>query len=172
MASICVNYLLLNELDFIRLKKVPQKKYFSPDRLEIQRVTDEEHRNDIYDVEALLAYAAEHWPSHFRESTTYGTSPDLKKVCSLYQLECSRFKLWFPLLWQARRPYESKPDMNDIRLAAFNGHSVILHLILDSDSVNLENRDNKQRTALYWAAELGYEKVVKLLLDNGADVNA
>ena len=94
MASICVNYLLLNELDVIRLKEV-EGGVFGQKRLEIQRATNEEHRNDICDVEALLAYAAEHWSSHFRVSTVDSRSPTLKKVCSLYQLERSRFNSWF-----------------------------------------------------------------------------
>ena len=55
MANICVNYLLLGELDLIRFKEVREEK-FGQKRLEVQRVTDEEYR----DVEALLAYASEH----------------------------------------------------------------------------------------------------------------
>ena len=62
--------------------------------------------------------------------------------------------------------------MNDNRLAAFNEYEVILRMIEDAKLVDLEAQDQHWRTALIWAAELGHEKVVEMLLDKGAEVNA
>jgi len=50
--------------------------------------------------------------------------------------------------------------MNNIRLAAFNEHEVILRMILSAELVDLEAQDRNGRTALMWAAELGHEKLV------------
>ena len=62
--------------------------------------------------------------------------------------------------------------MNDIRLAAFCGHETVLRMILDTKKVDLEAQDQKGTTALMWAAEGGYRKVVEILLDEGVNVNA
>ena len=61
--------------------------------------------------------------------------------------------------------------MNDNRLAAFNGHEVILSMIMGA-MVELEAQYQHRRTALIWAAELDHEKVAVMLLDKGAETNA
>jgi len=164
MASICVNYLSLDELCLIGSKKRKRKNN--------HMLISEEYENDIHGLEALLEYSAVHWPTHVRSFTIGSETPVMTKVRRLYKLEHSRFQLWFTLLWRTQRPYEQQPHMNDIRLAAFNGHDLVLRHLFENKSVNLEAKDNRRRTALIWAAELGYAKVVKLLLDKQADVNA
>lgn len=56
--------------------------------------------------------------------------------------------------------------------AAFNGHEVILRMILDAELVDLDAQDWEGRTVLMWAAELGNEEIVEMLLSKGAAVNA
>ena len=153
MAGICIDYLLLKKLDSI----------------DPESITSDEEENDICDIGALLKYSAEYWPGHLRNSPVGNGSPVLEKAYRLYQ-ECDRYQLWFPLLWRAQRPYEHQPDMDDIRLAAFNGHDMVLRLLLENKSTDLEATGDKGLTALLWAAKLGYRKVIIVLLDNGADV--
>ena len=62
--------------------------------------------------------------------------------------------------------------MNDIRLVAFNGHEMILSIVLAAGKVDLEAQDLQEKTALIWAVEEYHEKIVELLLDKGAEVNA
>ena len=62
--------------------------------------------------------------------------------------------------------------MNDLQLAAFNGHEILLRMILDSELVDLNSEnDSFERTALMWTSSEGHDKIVMILLDHGADVN-
>jgi ankyrin repeat protein len=63
--------------------------------------------------------------------------------------------------------------MNSIRLAALLGHEYSLQLLLQlTECYEINESDDDGRTALLWASQLGYNKVVQVLLDKGADVNA
>ncbi|CAG8982672.1 hypothetical protein HYALB_00014050 [Hymenoscyphus albidus] len=54
--------------------------------------------------------------------------------------------------------------------AARNGHEAVVKLLLQTDKVDADSKDNKYgQTPLSWAAENGHEAVVKLLLLNNAD---
>jgi ankyrin repeat protein len=49
----------------------------------------------------------------------------------------------------------------------------ILKAILQSNQYyNIDEFDNTGHTALAWAIQFGYEEVVQILLDNGANANA
>ena len=50
--------------------------------------------------------------------------------------------------------------MDNIRLAAFNGHDIITRLLLAEDNVDMESKDDRGRTPLSLAAENGHEAVV------------
>lgn len=63
--------------------------------------------------------------------------------------------------------------MNSIRLAAVLGHEKYSKLILQSTECSRINEsDDDGRIALMWAIEVGYDKVVQILLERGTDVNA
>ncbi|KAG9227950.1 putative ankyrin repeat-containing protein, partial [Amylocarpus encephaloides] len=174
MATICIDYLLLEELNSISTKLTETARSGIYDFLKsyIQSALREEDKDGTPKVDAFLEYSAEHWPEHLRNSTISSSGPIFSNICHLYQTKNNLFNLWFPLLWRARRPYRARPDMNSIRLAAFNGHDIVVSYLLSNDSVSLEEHDHEKRTALIWAAELGYKTVVKLLLDKDANVNA
>jgi ankyrin repeat protein len=164
MAKVCIDYLSLYELDSDELRKAQR----------MNKIRGLEGETDIPKLEvlALLKYSSEHWPSHFRDSCIGIGSSALTKVYDLYQSKNNCFQWWFPLLWRAQYSYEDPPHMSDIRLAAFNNHDVVLLHLLSKEGADLEDRDNEGRTALIWGAELGHEKVTKLLLDKQANVNA
>lgn len=63
--------------------------------------------------------------------------------------------------------------MNSIRLTALLGHDKVLERILQTEQYyHINKPDNNGVTALIWASQFGHEKVVQMLLDAGADVNA
>ena len=61
--------------------------------------------------------------------------------------------------------------MTRISLAALSNHNKVLEHLLGREEVCIDARDESGRTALYWASELGHDKIVQMLLDRGADVN-
>ncbi|KAK5213084.1 hypothetical protein LTR47_006963 [Exophiala xenobiotica] len=70
-------------------------------------------------------------------------------------------------------PYNDLPRMSSIRLGGLLGHDDILELTLGrSNEYAINECDEDGRTALLWASKGGHEKVVRILLDHGADVNA
>jgi ankyrin repeat protein len=170
MARICVEYLSLDELYHIAPKI--SKGRLAPTHHTIQNDRSQSKMDEEHEIEVLLLYSSEHWAAHFQDASFELKDAVISKARELCRVEGDQFQLWFPLLWRALRPYESRPRMNDIRLAAFNGHEVILRMILDAELVDLEAHDLNGQTALMWAAENGHEKVVQMLLDKGADLNA
>ncbi|CAE7007412.1 hypothetical protein PTNB73_00048 [Pyrenophora teres f. teres] len=56
-----------------------------------------------------------------------------------------------------------------LQLAAKNGHSDVLRLLLDKGA-NLDTRNNRSETALHWAVRSGNMSIAELLLLKGADV--
>jgi ankyrin repeat protein len=166
MAKICIEYLTCKDLDS---KKPESQKLLSADTP--WPYLDGEQAQDQPDITGFVTYAAEHWPSHVRHAHWDKRDPLMTKLCQIYDTRSERFHLWFPILWKATRPYENQPDMNNIRLAAFNGHEMVLELLLANKKLDLETKDESGQTALILGSQFGYEKVVQMLLDQGAEVN-
>jgi len=63
--------------------------------------------------------------------------------------------------------------MSGIRLGGLLSHENILELTLRGKEYrDIDESDKDGRTALIWASECGHEKVIQMLVDTGADVNA
>ncbi|KAH8587245.1 ankyrin repeat-containing domain protein [Bisporella sp. PMI_857] len=174
MARICIDYLLLRELDEIEVEVRHQQRgepHLRWKRSQRQLLLNEENKDSESGFEAFLKYSAQHWPSHFRNSTFDRESIVLAKACKLNLVEGDRFNLWFPILWGAWRGWSDQPHMNNIRIAAFNGHDIVLRCLLETEASKLDDKDGEKHTALIWAAELGHQKVARLLVEIGANVN-
>jgi ankyrin repeat protein len=171
MARICVEYLSLGELYHIMQAKTSEGRHV-PTRHTTQDDQRQSNMDEEREIEVLLSYSSEHWAAHFRDANFEPEDAVVSKALRLCRVDGNQFQLWFSLLWRAARGYESQPDMNDIRLISFNGHEVILRIILSAELIDLEAQDQQRRTALMWAAGLGHERVVQILLEKGAEVNA
>ena len=134
-------------------------------------ITTDWRKTNPIDLQVFLEYSAEHWPGHFRMVHIDIKNLLMTKACRLYRGEKEIYALWFNVLWTALRPYDNKPNMDNIETAAFNGHEGVLELLLETEQRNMK-RDQRDSTALYWAAEQGHEAAVKLLLERGVEVNA
>ncbi|KAJ5963373.1 uncharacterized protein N7479_003249 [Penicillium vulpinum] len=147
MANICLRYLLMDDLE------------------------DEEDKLSS-DTRSLLRYSALYWPDHVREMASTSDKELTDRVHRLYDITGKRFFLWFPILWKAARPYMRVPTMSALQLAAFNGHEKEAHLLLCQDKGNINTADDTGTYPLMYASIYGYDKVVQVLLEQGADVNA
>ena len=121
--------------------------------------------------QSFWTYSAEYWANHLRDADIGKNDALMTKTLRLYDTNSRRFRSWFSHFWHTFRQYQNEPTMNQIRLAAFNGHDTVLDLLFDHESFDLEASDKEDRTALIWAAELGHERVTSLLLEKGADMN-
>ncbi|KAH8598618.1 ankyrin repeat-containing domain protein [Bisporella sp. PMI_857] len=171
MACICIDYLCLRELDEIQVHQQRRELQLRWKHSKKQLLLDGEYKVSESGFEAFLKYSAQHWPSHFRNSTFDKEGIVFAKACRLNLAKSDRFNLWFPILWRAWRGWKDQPQMNNIKLAAFNGHDIVLRCFLETEASNLDDKDAEKQTALIWAAELGYKKVVKLLIEKGASVD-
>jgi tetratricopeptide (TPR) repeat protein len=59
-----------------------------------------------------------------------------------------------------------------LQRVAYEGDEGMVRLFLGLPNINVDLKDENGRTPLFMAAERGYERVVKLLIDKGAKINA
>jgi len=120
----------------------------------------------------FIEYCCEWWTTHYSLSQDTSGEDTFQDVLALYNTEGEMFKFWFDLLWKRTRQYDDAGSMTPIRFAALSNHNRVLEHFLERVGVHVDSRDEDGRTALYWASELSHDKIVQMLLDRGADVNA
>ena len=180
MVRVCMEYLLLAEFekdgqqrranDFPRqpCTKMSQKVRGRDSIAQAGNYTCQ--KDSQVDYETFLDYATIHWPDHFRKARLEGQDPLMKQALTLYHE--ARLDCWLPPFWEAMRPFEDEPGMNNLRLASFNGHETVLQRLLDKRLVDVDEPDSSGRTALSWAAYYGHEAAVQVLLNTRqVDVN-
>ena len=123
----------------------------------------------------FLDYAAKHWGEHAStvEDQICGLacsflSHDKLVSCAVQALSCSTYG------YNHSQRYPK--DSTGCHLAAHFGLLNVLEVLLPSQTgelaMALKERNSYDQDVLYIAAEHGHHKMVKLLLDKGADVNA
>lgn len=124
----------------------------------------------------FFLYAAEQWPTHFRQAKGEEHSGALElaaKICST----CSTGK-WFKKWWRFNvfdghhlSPYQSSPEgLSDLILTSLLGIKPLVKLKLQTDK-DLRSKDNRGFSALCWAVRCGHTPIVAMLLEAGANVN-
>ncbi|KAE8386051.1 hypothetical protein BDV23DRAFT_9169 [Aspergillus alliaceus] len=147
ISQICIRYLLMDDLESYQ----------------------EQTKSDI---QCFLSYSAEYWADHVRGMSLSQQQEMASLVYGVYSTTTGRFKMWFPIFWEAVMPLAMQPKMDAVHLAAFNGHSPVLKLIITAEEDTINKTDSSGATALMWASANGYYEAVQILLGEGADANA
>ncbi|KAH0209493.1 purine and uridine phosphorylase, partial [Aureobasidium melanogenum] len=155
MTSICIRCLNLEDCE------VPLSDDIPTDLLKA-----EESRKEF------IEYCCEWWTAHYSLSQDASEEDTFQGALALYNTEGEAFKFWFDRFWTRTRQYDRVKSMTPIRLAALSNHSRVLEHYLDTVGVHVDASDEDRRTALYWASKLNHDKMVQMLLDRGADINA
>ena len=135
-------------------------------------LSDEEHLSRF----PLLSYAALHWHEHAR---FLAHSADVNDLSQPFWKKGSEIRTsWLKAYWNLElgfRYRDGPPEsFSKLHLASFFGiFSLVEKLILGEGLMRrpyLERVDSQGMTALMWATWCGHEAVVRLLLENGADI--
>jgi ankyrin repeat protein len=119
----------------------------------------------------FIEYCCEWWTTHYSLSQGVGEEDTFRDALALYDTKGDAFEFWFNVFWTKTRQYDRANEMTPIRLAAMSNHDKVLDHFLDKMGMDVDAQDEDGRTALYWASELGHDKIVQMLLDTGADAN-
>ncbi|EJP61221.1 Ankyrin repeat-containing protein [Beauveria bassiana ARSEF 2860] len=117
----------------------------------------------------LLHYATTSWVSHLKLGDPAEESPN-DLMHRLGWLTEVMVEPWVRT-YKALEPYarDCPPTGSSlVHIGARHGLTKLLScLLLDTDRIDIDTRDNNGQTPLSWAAENGHEAVVKMLLDTG-----
>ena len=155
MTSICVRCLNLKH------REISASQELTPDILVA-----------IEGRKGFIDYCCEWWTTHHNLSQDASEGIIRQNVLALYNTQGKAFRFWFDRFWRKSRYHVGEMSMTPIRVAVLNNHDRILQHFIGEMGSDIEAADDAGRTALYWASESGYDKILKLLLDNGANINA
>ena len=162
LTHICSHYLSFSDFEVDPLWKQPDTEHHG-----LRRLEDGIHI-DTNKFE-LLDYVSKHWHDHFRLARKDPQQTQVwLHVCST---NTWNFKIWFRIYWLRR--YGSPaydPDLTPLMLASMFGHTTIVELLANGN--DLEKKDSRGRTALWWAVRVNHHHIVGQLLDKGASVNS
>ncbi|CAI7621152.1 unnamed protein product, partial [Penicillium pancosmium] len=134
---------------------------------------DLEHDDDsCSNIRSFLDYSALYWPDHKRKMSLTQDQDATGQVQQMYDTSRKIFSLWFPVFWKAIETYRAPPSMTALHLASFNGHEREVEFLLSLGGKDINSADSTGTYPVISASMNGYEKVVQLLLEKGAEVNA
>jgi ankyrin repeat protein len=184
MAKVCARYLLFIEFEEPLPRKKRKRKWVDYRNNEWSddddcndddedddddETTDEDNRDSCpaYD---FMDYSAEHWPEHFRKADMRYSDATFKSSLILYDLKSPRHHTWFPVYRKSH--YHVLATWTGLHFSAYCGHREVVRYLLENEKFKVDERDYVGRTALLLAAQRGHDKVVQLLVKEGADVHA
>jgi hypothetical protein len=148
MAVICLRYLLMEDL---------------------------EHDNDYdssHNIRGFLDYSALYWADHKRKMSLTQDQEVTSQFRQMYDTSRKGFSLWLPIFWKTIETYRNPPSMTALHLASFNGHEPEVEFLLSLGGKDINSTDDRGTYPVISASLNGHGKVVQLLLEKGAEINA
>ena len=126
------------------------------------------HYEKYCDAHPLLRYAAQYWPEHLNSSPVDQQNALIQKTAQLCSIKSRRCWTWLRVKKLAEDGYQPS-GYTDLILASELGLvAVVKHLLLTGIDINA--KDSEGASVLNRAVGNKDHEVVKLLLDNGADI--
>ncbi|KAK6500411.1 hypothetical protein TWF481_010755 [Arthrobotrys musiformis] len=150
LAEICIQHLYFAE--------------FESNPLYEDMIPSEYARSHVF-----LDYSANHWTTHVRKSQINSDEPMARYAMRLCNPNSTRCQTWLRIHWASTRTNIDFPkDLTDLMITSYFGLAAAVGFVLESDGVDLNRRDSKYgRSAISWAAENGFDTVVKQLIEAG-----
>ena len=157
LANICMQFLMLANFG--------EEKNWNED-------TSDEEILQCLGKYQFLAYAGKHWIIHLSQCESSLQRKRLQWILCLLDTPSPRFQVWF----RVRRNFEDRepclpPNSTSLILASSFGLTIILEHLLHSGT-DTNGEDSHGATALHRAIDQGDVDLVRILLENGADVEA
>ncbi|KAF3314537.1 hypothetical protein TWF173_004620 [Orbilia oligospora] len=167
--------------------------YLSHDTFKFGPCSTYEELEQRLQSNALYEYAATNWGYHIRKSTNDVEDPRevstnsgvdwftrpvdmIRLVIDLLSREDIRLACLQAMFTRGRYTQfvdrQSIDRVTGLHVAAHCGLTLVAKVMLAGDGVDLELADNIGRTALLFAAKEGYEDIVRVLIDSGANPEA
>ncbi|KAJ5787128.1 hypothetical protein N7457_002118 [Penicillium paradoxum] len=145
MARICLQYLLLEDLEH---EDEPGSK-----------------------ARSFLEYSALHWADHVRKLSSTPNHEVIDQLHRVYAMSEKRFSLWFSIFWKTGKSSDVF-KINPFQLAVFNGHEQEIRFLLPTNKKYVNKLDDTGEYPIFWASANGNDKIMQILLEQGADINA
>ncbi|EGX53194.1 hypothetical protein AOL_s00006g572 [Orbilia oligospora ATCC 24927] len=166
--------------------------YLSHDTFKLGPCSTYEEFKQRLQSNALYKYAAKNWDYHIRESTNdvekpreLSTNSDvdwftrrvemIELAINLLSEEDIRLACVQAMFTASEYGFygrESIDRVTGLHVASHCGLTLVTKVMLAGDGVDLELADNRGRTALLFAAKEGYEDIMRVLIDSGANPEA
>ncbi|KAJ5475328.1 purine and uridine phosphorylase [Penicillium diatomitis] len=127
--------------------------------------------DDLYHIPGFLKYAAIYWQDHVREMGVTQDPKAIQRLQQVYTMSPRRLSLLFTSMSTINDPCESL-NIPALTLASRNGHIQAVEFLLSATGTDVNAKDEWENRSIFWASKEGYDEVVQLLLERGADVNA
>ncbi|KAN0078947.1 hypothetical protein V8E54_005460 [Elaphomyces granulatus] len=146
LTEICMRYLLFAE--------------FEANPLENDAMISQYNGSHVF-----LDYSANHWATHVRESHIEVDDVATQSMLRLCDASSNRCLTWFRIYWASTNTDFPK-GFTGLMIASYFGLAAVVKHLLELNSIDLDSRDGTYgRSAISWAAENGFDVVVKLLIE-------
>ncbi|MCJ1391416.1 hypothetical protein MMC18_004280 [Xylographa bjoerkii] len=160
ISRICISFLCLRDFQI--------KPPWGPSNFQWSEI--EKHVGQWVDSYTLLRYTAEYWPQHVQNGQDMLDTSLLKKEIQLCRTTSSLFWTWYPVYCASVRENVTTNE-TDLIIPSWIGLDRIVNILVhETTDVNADG--GAYGNALQAASHNGHDKVVQILLDKGADVNA